>query len=33
LLLTIIDQANDFSYRVRRVKKAEYRALLAAAAK
>jgi hypothetical protein len=33
MLITIVDQANDFSYRVRRVKKAEYRALLAAAAK
>jgi hypothetical protein len=33
MLLTITDQANDFSYRVRRVKKGEYRALLGAAAK
>jgi hypothetical protein len=33
MLLTIVDQTNDFSYRVRRVKKTEYRALLAAAAK
>lgn len=33
MLLSIVDLANDFSYRVRRVKRAEYRALLAAASK
>jgi hypothetical protein len=33
MLLSIVDHTNDFSYRVRRVKKAEYRALLTAAAK
>ena len=33
MLLSIDDHTNDFSYRVRRVKKAEYRTLLAAASK